>query len=108
MMRRGQADPAIGDALLDRANKISEHVYDQVAEGVVSLEGLPGSDGVRLERHEAKPGERLRAAGHLVLPDGKWHGGDVMMTAYSCSQMAKTSPSPSRLDMQKGHGSACD
>jgi hypothetical protein len=30
MMRRGQADAAIADALLDRANKISEHCYDQV------------------------------------------------------------------------------
>jgi predicted P-loop ATPase len=30
MMRRGQADAAVADALLDRGNKISEHVYDQV------------------------------------------------------------------------------
>jgi hypothetical protein len=40
--------------------------------------------GVRLlERHDhAKPEGRPRAAGHdLVLSDGKWHGGDVMMTA---------------------------
>ena len=35
------------------------------------------------ERHDhAKPEGRPRAAGHdLVLSDGKWHGGDVMMTA---------------------------
>jgi Virulence-associated protein E-like domain len=30
MMRRGQADAAIANALLDRGNKISEHVFDQV------------------------------------------------------------------------------
>src|SRR4029453_3928873 len=51
---------------------------------LVAVECLPGSDGVRLpERHDyAKPEGRLRAAGHeLVLPDGKWHGGDVTMIA---------------------------
>jgi hypothetical protein len=40
--------------------------------------------GVRLpERHDhAKPEGRPRAAGHdLVVPDRKWHGGDVMMPA---------------------------
>ena len=35
------------------------------------------------ERHDhAKPEGRPRAAGHhLILSDGKWHGGDVMLTA---------------------------
>jgi hypothetical protein len=40
--------------------------------------------GVRLPERDdhAKPEGRPRAAGHdLVLSDGKWHGGDVTMTA---------------------------